>query len=314
MPSVRFEGRTIELHPGETVLDGLLRSGHRVPHSCKAGACQSCLMRAVGGPPPDGAQFGLNDGLKARGYFLSCVAKPSDDLEVNQNPADLPRSRVRIEAIERLGEDVLRVFLDPESACNYSPGQFLTLIRDDGLSRSYSIASLPDRDRFLELHVRVLPDGQMGRWLGDEARPGDLATIPGPAGHCFYTPGHESHQIILGRDRNGARPLRDRAGCDPPRSRRTHHLIPRGPPCRTLSTWTGRCRDATRVPQFHYVASCLHADGREDVEVGRLETILHARFPVFTNCRVYLCGNPAMVQALRKQVFLEGGQDQGDLR
>lgn len=309
MPSVRFEGKTTELEPGETVLDGLLRAGHRVPHSCRAGACQSCLMRAVGGPPPDGAQFGLNDGLKARGYFLACVGKPSADLVVDQDDGDMPRTRARIAAIEKLGVDVLRVTLDPESEFNYSPGQFLTLIRDDGLARSYSIASLPGRDRFLELHVRVLPDGRMGRWLGDEARPGDPATIQGPAGHCFYTPGHEEQPLILAGTGTGLAPLFGIAQD----AIRQGHAGPitlfhgaRHPAGLYLD---GALRELERQkPRFRYVPCCLEAEGRDDVEIGRLEAVLSAHFPSFSGSRVYLCGNPGIVQALRKQVFLKGAK------
>ncbi|MHC5543815.1 2Fe-2S iron-sulfur cluster-binding protein, partial [Singulisphaera rosea] len=53
MTKVTFEGQATELNPGETVLEALLREGHPVPHSCRAGACRSCLMRAVEGRVPE---------------------------------------------------------------------------------------------------------------------------------------------------------------------------------------------------------------------------------------------------------------------
>ena len=37
----------MDLSPGETVLDALLRAGIEAPSSCRAGNCQSCLHRAV---------------------------------------------------------------------------------------------------------------------------------------------------------------------------------------------------------------------------------------------------------------------------
>lgn len=174
MSIIRFDGRSTGLRPGETVLEGLLRDGHEVPHSCRAGACQSCLIRAVRGRPPESAQVGLNAARKAQGYFLGCLARPSEDLDVDLGGEALRRTRVTIASIERLSETVLGVLLEPEAEFEYRAGQFLTLIRDDGLSRSYSIASLPGRDRPIELHVRVLAGGLMSRWFAGGS--------PGPRG------------------------------------------------------------------------------------------------------------------------------------
>jgi CDP-4-dehydro-6-deoxyglucose reductase, E3 len=307
MASIRYEGRSAGLEPGETVLDGLLRSGRHVPHSCRAGACQSCLVRAVQGTPPAGSQVGLNDALKARGYFLACAARPSEDLEVGLGGEGLPRVRARVASIGPLSETVIRVALEPEAPFEYRPGQFLTLIRDDGLARSYSIASLPGRDPRIELHVRVLAAGQMSRWLAEEARPGDPATIQGPSGHCFYVPGREDQELILAGTGTGLAPLYGIAQD----AVRSGHAAPitlfhgaRDPGGLYLA---GPLRELERrAPQFRYIPCSERDSGRDGIEAGSLEDVLLAHFPSFAGCRVYLCGNPAMVQSLRKKVFLKG--------
>jgi CDP-4-dehydro-6-deoxyglucose reductase, E3 len=307
MAVVSFEGRSVDLEPAETVLDGLLRDGHRVPHSCRAGACQSCLMRAVEGRPPETAQAGLNDARKAQGYFLACIARPSDDLAVDLGGEGLQRARVAIKSVERLSATVIRVLLEHDSTFDYRAGQFLTLIRDDGLARSYSIASLPGRDPHLELHVRVHEGGQMSRWLADEVRPGDLATVQGPSGDCFYVAGKETQEIILAGTGTGLAPL---FGIVQDAIQRGHQ----GP----VTLFHGarepaglylveRLRELERqVPWFHYVPCCIEGDGRDGVDVGTLEHVLLGRFPTFQGRRVYLCGNPSMVRSLRKSVFLKG--------
>ncbi|WP_435009310.1 2Fe-2S iron-sulfur cluster-binding protein [Tundrisphaera lichenicola] len=309
MASLRFEGRSIELQDGETVLEGLLGDGRRIPHSCRAGACRSCLMRAVEGRPPESAQVGLNDGQKARGYFLACVARPSEPLVVDLGGEGLQRTRVVIASIERIGENVIRVLLDPESGFDYRPGQFLTLIRDDGLARSYSIASLPDRDRSLELHVKVLEGGRMSRWLADEARPGDRASIQGPSGDCFYVPGQEDQEIVLAGTGTGLAPL---FGIAQDALRRGHRAPvtlfhgARGPEGLYLAE---QLRGLERqFPTFRYVPSCIDGEPREGIEIGLLETVVLGRISTFQGRRVYLCGNPAMVQSLRKKVFLKGAR------
>ncbi|MFP2932974.1 2Fe-2S iron-sulfur cluster-binding protein [Pyxidicoccus sp. 3LG] len=58
MARVKHESSWYPLEPGESVLDGLLRQGVSVPNSCRAGACQSCLMKAVGGVIPDARGWG----------------------------------------------------------------------------------------------------------------------------------------------------------------------------------------------------------------------------------------------------------------
>jgi CDP-4-dehydro-6-deoxyglucose reductase len=307
MAIVRFEGRSTALEPGETVLEGLLRAGARVPHSCRAGACRSCLVRAVEGRPPASSQAGLNDAQKARGDFLACLARPSDDLAVDPGGEGLQRVRVAIASVERLGESVVRVLLEPRAPFEYRAGQFLTLIRDDGLSRSYSIASLAGRDRNLELHVRVLAAGRMSRWLAEDARPGDLATVQGPSGDCFYVPGKESREVVLAGTGVGLAPLYGivqdaiRQGHAAPMTLFHGARDPGG------LYLVEELRELERqAPWFRYVPCCLEGDGGNGVRVGPLEDVLLGCFPSFAGRRVYLCGSPEMVRSLRKQVFLKG--------
>jgi len=309
MSIIRFDGRSTGLRPGETVLEGLLRDGHEVPHSCRAGACQSCLIRAVRGRPPESAQVGLNAARKAQGYFLGCLARPSEDLDVDLGGEALRRTRVTIASIERLSETVLGVLLEPEAEFEYRAGQFLTLIRDDGLSRSYSIASLPGRDRPIELHVRVLAGGLMSRWFAGAARPGDRAAIQGPSGDCFYVPGREGQEIILAGTGTGLAPLlgivRDAIEHRHEASVTLFHGA-RDPSGLYL---VESLRDLERrVPWFRYVPSAVEGGDDEPggVAVGPLDAVLLDRVPSFAGRRVFLCGNPEMVHALRKKVFLRG--------
>jgi CDP-4-dehydro-6-deoxyglucose reductase, E3 len=309
MSRVRFEGRETDLRPGETVLEGLLRDGQQVPHSCRAGACRSCLIRAVEGRPPEAAQSGLNEAQKARGYFLACLARPSDDLIVDLGGEGLQRTRAVIGSIEWLNGTVLKVLLGPDTPFEHRAGQFLTLVRDDGLARSYSIASLPDEDLHIELHVRVLTGGRMSRWLAEEARPGDLVTIQGPSGDCFYVRGNEGREMVLAGTGTGLAPLygiiRDAIRHGHQASMTLFHGAqnPGG-----LYLVKALRELERRTPWFRYVPVCSEGDGREVVAVGTLEAILLDRVATFADRRFYLCGSPAMVHSLRKKVFLKGAR------
>lgn len=308
MATIRFEGGSVSLREGETALEGLLRSGADIPHSCRAGACQSCLLRATKGAPPAAAQVGLSEPLKAQGYFLACLAEPESDLEVDRGGEGLQQVAARIAAIEPLSPTVLRILLDPEGPFEYRPGQFLTLIREDGLARSYSIASHPDGDSLLELHVRVLPEGRMSGWLAEGAAPGDRVTLRGPSGNCFYLPGQADQELVLAGTGTGLAPLygilRDahHHGHTGPITLFHGALSPRG-------LYLGEeLRDWERkLPGFRYVPCCLEGEeGRDDVEVGPLDRAIFGRFPKLGGRRVFLCGDPKMVNALRKAAFLAG--------
>ncbi|HNH50571.1 MAG TPA: 2Fe-2S iron-sulfur cluster-binding protein, partial [Myxococcota bacterium] len=161
MARLRYQGRELELAPGETVLEGLQRGGLRVPSSCRVGACQTCLMQARSGSPGAAAQVGLRPTQKEEGWFLACQSRPEQDLEIGERV--VPTTAARIMEVDPLGPALVRVRLRSEEPMSFRPGQFVHLQRPDGLIRAYSLANLPGED--LEFHVRVHPQGHMSRWL-----------------------------------------------------------------------------------------------------------------------------------------------------
>jgi ferredoxin-NADP reductase/ferredoxin len=306
MARVSYETQWYPLEAQESVLDGLLRQGIDVPHSCKTGVCQSCLMRAAGGVVPEKAQLGLKETLKARNFFLACSCRLEPGMDLEVAGGEELRVPARIHALEYLSADVLRVRLWPEAPFEYRAGQYLTLLRADGLARSYSLASLPREDG-LELHVRVLPGGAMSRWLADEARPGDAVRLQGPAGDCFYLPGRPEQPLLLAGTGTGLAPLygiaRDalEAGHTGPiwlfhgaRDVRGLYLVEQ---LRAL---------AERHPNLHYRPGVLEGRLGEGFHVGALDVLLRAECPKPVGFRAFLCGNPELVLSLRKKLFLAG--------
>ena len=131
MPALHFSGRDFPVQPGESVLDSLLRNGVPVPHSCKAGACQSCLVRGIPGEVPGAAQNGLKDTLRPQGYLLACACRPAADIALLSGAEQ--RIAAHIAGIESLTETVVRIRLRTEAGLTDNAGQFVTLIREDGL-------------------------------------------------------------------------------------------------------------------------------------------------------------------------------------
>lgn len=304
MAVVTFQGQSIPLHGGETVLEAVLRGGIAIPNSCRAGACRSCLMRTIRGNPTEAAQAGLRDTLRARGYFLACLSRPTEDLHL-ESAGEEVRREAQLAELAPLSANVLRVHLRTADPLEYRPGQFITLLRPDGLARSYSLASLPHEDR-LELHVRLIPDGRMSQWLHREAQTGESVWVQGPDGDCFYMPGQPEQPLLLAGTGTGLAPLYGIA----------RDALAQG---HTGPVWLFHgalnpaglyLRDELRTlgathPQFRYLA-CVMNGTAPDVFTGPIDTVIAHHLPQLKGWRGFLCGDPAIVTHLRKRLFLSG--------
>jgi CDP-4-dehydro-6-deoxyglucose reductase len=296
----------LTLEPEETVLAALLRAGVAVPNSCRSGACQSCRLRACAGEPPAAAQVGLRPTLRERGYFLACLCRPTEDLTVAVG--EDPPQDARVIAVDRLAPEIVRLRLRPTSRLDYRAGQFVTLLREDGLARSYSLASLPADDA-LELHVRVLPHGRMSRWIADDLRPGDRVRIRGPEGECFYSDGDPAQPLLLVGVGTGLAPLygvvRDALsrGHTGPITLLHGALTPAG---LYLADALGEL--VRGHENLRYVRCALRGEPDEALHIGSVEAVAAALLPKLAGHRVFLCGDPDRVHALRKQCFLRGAR------
>jgi len=308
---LRFANRDYAIENGESVLDCLLRHGEQVSSLCRSGACQSCLLRATSGSVPAAAQQGLKDAWKQQGYFLACICRPQADLAVERCEAAESYESV-VQAVIPLSDDVIGVRLARPPAFDFRAGQFIQLSRpSDGLMRPYSIASLPTEEA-LELHVAVLPNGQMSGWLPEAV--GQRVLLRGPFGECFYQEGEPDRPLVLAGTGTGLAPL---LGVLRTAARHGH----RG----EISLFHGSLRlsglylrkelaalsDA--MPNLRLFGSLLSHPESElasqapwQVEFAPLDQVVFTRLPKLDGHRLFVCGQPALVHALRKRAYLAG--------
>lgn len=315
MAVVHHGGRSVEIAPGESVLDGLLRAGIDAQHSCRAGHCQTCIARVVCGDVPPESQQGLKPAWRALGLFLTCKAQPTSDLEIAAPDTLGLEVDARVVDVAYLSRDVVRLRLATNKTFEHHGGQFISLVRGDGLARSYSIASLPGRDDFIELHVRVVPNGAMSGWIAHNARVGDRVGLRGPAGECFHVPGSREQPMLLIGTGTGLAPLRAivhdalREG-HTGRIALVHGALDEGG-FYLVDELTELARGHSN---FEYIRCMLRGElatmtatsPRTSTHVGPMDVHVRTAFSNLKGWRVFLCGHPELVVALRKWAFIAG--------
>jgi len=296
MTRIRYQGRTFDCRDGETVLDTLLRHGESPSFSCRNGSCLVCLQRCVRGEIPERSQRALRDNLRRGGYFLPCKCVPTGDLDLAPpRDADL-FSRAVVHAKERVADDVCRLVLESATALYYHAGQFVNLRSPGGLVRSYSLASLPAEDDFLELHVKRIPGGAMSTWIFDELAEGDELDFQGPIGRCYYVPGTQDQDLLLIANGTGGAPLvgivRDALHVGHRARIRLFHGSRTASGLYLHETFI---RLAATHAAFEYVPCVSGPDVPPGFVRGRAHEVALARFSDLRGWRVFVAGLPALV-------------------
>lgn len=68
---------SLDLSPGQTILDALLEDGKNPPYSCLAGACSTCMARVDKGGIKMDVCYALDDDEINNGYILTCQSHPT---------------------------------------------------------------------------------------------------------------------------------------------------------------------------------------------------------------------------------------------
>lgn len=264
-------------------------------------------MRSISGQVPAKAQIGLKPTLAAQNYFLACSCYPEGDIEVALPDTGLGKLSALVTDIAYLNADIIGIRLRPERPLEYKAGQFINLYKDEMTVRSYSLASVPAIDDELFLNVRKVPGGVVSGWIFDSLESGDKVTISEAAGDCFYVPGNEAQNILLIATGSGLAPLygivRD--------------ALLNGHSGK-LSLYHGNCDasgfylvdELNRLAQTHsnfsYTRCVSEGVAPDGYAPGMVLDVALADNPDLSGWRVFLCGNPNMVNAAKQQTFFAG--------
>jgi len=313
--TIQPSGLQFEVEPGNTLLRAALAAGIQLPYGCRNGACGACKGRVVSGQVDRGlySEGALSEAELAKGCALLCCTRPLSDLVIEARGAgasrDLPVRKLpcRVQKMARLAPDVMRLELKlPTSErLQFLAGQYIDILLKDGRRRSFSIASAPEADECLELHVRRVAGGHFTSQVFEAMKERDILRIEGPHGD-FYLREDSDMPVILLAGGTGfapikslvehafhikaARPMilywgaRDRSGLY------MHDLA---------QAWTARQAGFRYVPVLSEPSAADAWDGRR----GLVHQAVMADFPDLSAHQVYACGAPAMIEAAKRDLI-----------
>jgi len=307
MPKLILNGATFANQSDETVLDTLLRNNIQIPNGCRQGVCQSCLMRSVDAPPPVSAQVGLNSTQKKQNYFLSCLCHPEQDMTLTLSEQQDVFITARVIQKQLLTADIMRVVVKCDTELTFFAGQFVNVLRDDGLIRSYSIANRPQADNRLEFHIRRLPNGQFSGWIHDELVVGSTLTLSEPQGSCHYLSDSKAQPLMLIGTGSGLAPLH---GIITDALEQEHsadiHLFHGSRHHEGLYLVDEMRELAIKHSNFYYTP-CLSGDNIvADYARGRAHNVALSSIQTLKGWKIYLCGHADMVNDSKRMAYLKG--------
>ena len=303
-------GRSLEMAPGQTLLEAALAAGVAFPYSCKVGTCTSCKCRLVEGDVRAVRDFSyaLTGEELRSGYVLACQSVPKGDVRIHvaherSGPTYIIKSISGVVSGARpLACDVVELTLRLHEPMLYEAGQYADLLID-GIDRprSYSFASAPLASGRSEVafHVRLVPGGKVSDWIAERDRAGEPVRIIGPYGTFWLR--EAPNPILCVAGSTGMAPitaiLEKAAAAGGKRSvvylygaRTTKHLY-HVEHMRTLEkTWPGSFRFVPVLSEEPQDTEWRGARGlvTEHIALQGLELPSH---------HVYLCGPPGMIDA-----------------
>ncbi|WP_448608337.1 benzoate 1,2-dioxygenase electron transfer component BenC [Geodermatophilus sp. URMC 60] len=302
--------RFITCRDDQTVADASYRSRINIPLDCRDGVCGTCKAFCESGEFDMGGflEDALSDDEAESGYVLTCSMKPRSDLvlQIATTSAVAKTSaathRGRITVLDRLSPTTvgLTVEIDDRDSLAFLPGQYVNIaVPGTEESRSYSFSSAP-QDKELTFLVKLTPGGVMSTYLEERAEVGEEITFTGPHG-SFFLRESDAPLLLLAGGTGLAPVLAILRTLEGNRSDRQMHLVYGVTTDDDLVeletieqlagaidglTWDYCVADpATKAPNQGYVTGLY---GPEHLHDG--------------DAAVYLCGPPAMVEAVRGHV------------
>ncbi|MFW5730126.1 MAG: NADH:ubiquinone reductase (Na(+)-transporting) subunit F [Desulfonatronovibrionaceae bacterium] len=307
---INQEARILRLEGGSSLLSSL--SAHQVfiPSACGGrGSCAYCKVQVLdgGGPVSPIEEPYLSAEELNQGIRLSCQVKVRKDIKI-QIPEELflaSRFRARLDSRRMLTYDILELdieLVEPETI-DFTAGQYIQLESQkykgrDSVIRAYSLASVPEDNKRIQLIMRRVPQGICTTWAFDHLKPGQELYFSGPYGDFHLQNSGAPAVFIAGG--SGMAPIWSIL----------RNMNLENDPRKSIYFFSGRNQDdlfftdelfqlENLLPDFRYVP-CLTREPADSDWTGvrkRIPEILPEYIPDAREYEAYLCGSPALIEA-----------------
>ena len=314
-------GATFTVNEGESVLNAALRQGVMLPYSCKNGTCGSCkgLLESGEVHYPFHPPLALSREEIGEGFALLCQAEPTGDLVIKAREIEAVRDihirKMPARVIEKtlLAPEIMRIKIKLPNAqrLQFLAGQYLEILLPDGKRRAFSIASPPQCEDEIELHIRHVDGGGFTGWIFDEMKERAILRLEAPLGTFFIRNDKLERPMILMGGGTGFAPLKSMLeDLLSHQDKRPAHLF-----------WGAGSRDelymhetaqqwAEENEHIQY-STALLKDSDADT-TGSFNGFVHEavlqKYADLSKFDIYMSGPPAMIDASRS-AFLQNGAE-----
>lgn len=309
---------TIELQPSgvsfsanaqDTVLNAALSDKKFLEHSCRKGDCGLCTAVVLSGEVKN--ELG---NTVSSGKVLTCSSYPQSDLVLQANyfpelaEIECQTFPCKVVSLVFNTHDLvtLTLRLPPTAQFKYLPGQYIDLIYQ-GVRRSYSVANAQSVSLGVELHIRLLPEGEFSQLLSSGCEVGTLMRIEGPKGTFFVRKAANPLLFIAGG--TGFAPIK--AMVEELLHNNTDRMIYVYWGMANAASFYSDCPTQwlKQYDKLHYVPVVSEKDTSWNGRKGFVHAAVLEDFTHLNDFHVYACGSPLMINSA-KETFIAKGLDE----
>jgi CDP-4-dehydro-6-deoxyglucose reductase len=226
---------------------------------------------------------------------------------VRDIPVRLLPARVTEKSL--LASNVIRLKLRLPRAqrLQFLAGQYVDILLPGGKRRAFSIASPPQLEDELELHIRHVDGGDFTGWVFDELKEKDILRLEGPLGTFFVRHDQPARPMIMMGGGTGFAPLKSMI----------EDLLTLGDQRPIHLFWGARSEEELyqqslpekwqkQYAHIEYSSALSETGGPESAFSGFVHEAVLDKYPELSEHDVYMSGPPAMIEAA-KLAFLQNG-------
>jgi len=210
--------KQVTVKGGSSLLASLNSQNIFLPSACGGrGTCAYCkckVVEGVGSLLPTEEPL-LNAEEIQNQIRLACQVKVKQDvsIEIPEELFNIKEFKTQVTSISDLTHDIklLRFELLEPDEINFKAGQYVQLNTapyndvKESVSRAYSIASPNFEKNYIELMIRLVPDGICTTWVHQYVKEKDVVRLVGPMGDFYLRDGEA--EIIMVAGGSGMAPM-----------------------------------------------------------------------------------------------------------